>query len=411
MAHPRTLVAALAVAVTLTLGSCSLLEPTPAPTPEASYEATGDGVLRIGTLFGLTGSQTGTAPAQVAAVELAVRDINLAGGYNGAPVELFHRNSADDDSGNAAGVALTSLAALVEKGVDVVIGPSSTSVAAALAPAAAEAGIPLILASDARPADAAADAALFSTAPAASRHATALVEAIAGTGAESLAIVHPEGDPLVKALTKPAKAQGTTIVKGIPAVTTGQTDYSALVAALDAESPDAIVLSTPAADVPAIVAALAAAGHGPEKLWFTADTTANYAKALPAGSLTGSHGVLAGAAVPSEFAAQLRQSDPGIGSPRFAAEAYDATVLAALAAVVADDDGGPAIGRTLRAVSSGGIPCSSFGECADVLGDRDDIDYVGMSGPVDIGESGGTSSAAYAVYVYGAKNTATPATN
>ena len=80
--------------------------------------------------------------------------------------------------------------------------------------------------------------------------------------------------------------------------------------------------------------------------------------------------------------------DPGVRSLRFAAEAYDATILAALAATLAGDDGGASIDRMLPAASSGGIPCASYGECLDVLRTQDDIDFRGVSGSLDLDENG-----------------------
>ncbi|MET1042738.1 MAG: hypothetical protein ABWX59_01300, partial [Microbacteriaceae bacterium] len=82
--------------------------PTPTTTPtQTAPAASGNRVLRIGT-------QTDAAAgggAIVAGAELAVREINQAGGVNGAPVVLFHR-----------GVADTATADLVAKGADIILG-------------------------------------------------------------------------------------------------------------------------------------------------------------------------------------------------------------------------------------------------------------------------------------------------
>ncbi|MGV8885899.1 MAG: ABC transporter substrate-binding protein [Microbacteriaceae bacterium] len=395
----------LAVGAALALSSCTGLDPQPTPAPSVSYEATGDGVLRIGTLFGLTGSTAGTGAAQVAAVDLAVREINSAGGFGGVPVEVFNRNSGDDASADPAALALTSLAELIDKGVDVVIGPSSTAVAAAIAPAAAEAGIALILTSAARPTDVAADATVVSIAPDPSLQAPALAAALAKSGARTVAVVHPEGDAVAGELATAAAAQGLTVVDVAP-MAPAQSDVSALVAAVRGAGVDAVVLSVAATDAGTIVPALVAAGQAPDTLWFAADATVSYAKTLKPGLLTGSHGLFAGAPVTATMLAQLRQIDPGIGSPRFAAEAFDATVLAALSAMAAGDDGGASIGRGLRAVSSGGIPCTSFGACSDALGSCDDINYEGTSSLLDLGEVGSAASDAFAIAMYSAKNIA-----
>jgi branched-chain amino acid transport system substrate-binding protein len=110
---PRTsLITALALAATVAgmLAGCTAEaapEAKPAPAPEQTAPAaSGDGVLRIGTQ---TDAAAGGA-AIVAGVELAVRDINAAGGVNGAPVQVWHR-----------GVTEAASTDLISRGTDVII--------------------------------------------------------------------------------------------------------------------------------------------------------------------------------------------------------------------------------------------------------------------------------------------------
>jgi branched-chain amino acid transport system substrate-binding protein len=93
---------------------------------------------------------------------------------------------------------------------------------------------------------------------------------------------------------------------------------------------------------------------------------------------------------------------------RYAAEAYDATMLVALAAIRAGDDGGAAIARLLPTVSSGGIPCTSFGACLDVLSTEPDIDYDGISGPVDLTAEGDVKAGTWVLCTYSEGNVFTP---
>ena len=142
-------VAVLAVATALSalLASCTS-SPTAAPTRTASASASaasspkrlGDGVLRIGTLFPSTGATAFVGAPELAGVRTAVAEINAAGGVNGKPVELV-----SDDSGDATtATAEASLADLAKKGVDVIIGPSSSVLAQRLLTAAAAAHIPMV---------------------------------------------------------------------------------------------------------------------------------------------------------------------------------------------------------------------------------------------------------------------------
>lgn len=239
--RPRLAAVLGAVAALALLAGCEAPGPAPTPTPTVTVAPSGDGVLRIGTLFTQTGSQAAVGAAQLAGVFAAIREIGTAGGALGAPVELVNRDIGDGDAAAVAAV----FAALVEQGVDVVIGPSSSMLAPGLREAAAAAGVLLV-------------------APA------------------------------------PATAS-------------------------DAEpEPDADLL------------------------------------------------------------ARLRLEDPGLGDGRFAADAYDAVVLAALAAAVAGDDGGPSIGWRLPQVLGQGVECTSYGACLAVLGDGQEISYRGVAGPLHL---------------------------
>src|SRR5690606_6940565 len=135
------LTAASALALAAMLAGCTPAPmPVPTPTPEKTVAPSGDGVLRVGTLFPTTGATSFLGAAQVAGVNAAIREINAAGGFEGAPVEVVNRDSGDASTQKAE----ESFAALVEKGVDVIIGPSSSVLAERLLPLAIDAGIPLV---------------------------------------------------------------------------------------------------------------------------------------------------------------------------------------------------------------------------------------------------------------------------
>jgi branched-chain amino acid transport system substrate-binding protein len=183
---------------------------------------------------------------------------------------------------------------------------------------------------------------------------------------------------------------------------------AAAVAEAVAAHPDAVVLAT--ADdgtvTPALVAALAAAGYAGEHLWLVGRGLTD-TSAIPAGTLAAANALTDGFTPDPVLAARFRLEDPGAGSLRYAAEAYDAAILAALAATLAGDDGGASIARSLPAASAGGIPCTSFGECLDVLVTEPDIDYAGVTGPVDLGGDGDLAAPGFGLFSYGADNTAT----
>jgi branched-chain amino acid transport system substrate-binding protein len=372
--------------------------PTPSPTPPPP---SGDGVLRIGTLFTTTGEGAAAAAGQTAAVYAAARAIDGTGGVLGSPVDVITRNggTAGDGTGTAA------FAELVERGADVVIGPSDMELAAELAPLAAAAGIPLISpsATGARPDG---TTGVFRTVPSAAVQATALGTLLAGEGAR-VALLRSDdaaGQAIAAGLVDGLVAADAELVADvIPGA-----DPLADVQQIAGATPDVVVLATNDGGeaTVALLEALSTAGLGGDTLWVTGGALVRYGDAPV--SLEGVHGIQSGVSVDPEFLAQVRQEDPGARSLRYAANAYDATVLVALAAVLAGDDGGPSVEAALRAATSDGIPCHSFGECVDVLTTETDIDYDGPSGSFSFDDAGDRPTAAFVRYRYGADNRPAP---
>jgi branched-chain amino acid transport system substrate-binding protein len=377
----------LVIALSIVLAGCTTVAPEPAPTPTPTVAASGDGVLRIGTLFALTGDLKLQGAAEVAGVELAVRDINQAGGVNGALVEVFHRGGIDPAQ------AEESWAALTEKSVDIVVGPDSTEVASVVVPLSAAAGIPLVSASSPT-----GDAVMSFSVASASTPAESLAGAIVDSGAQSVFAITNDSADLGTAL----EAAGGTLVGSAP-VANGQTDFTELLAAADGATA-VVVDSKPTKAVSGAITALRASGIAADGFWFVGDGLRDWSETLPVDSITNSYGFAAGAVADAATTKLLRQTDPGVKDTRHAVEAYDAVILAALAATLAGDDGGPSIASRLRAASADGIPCSSYGECLDVLTTQTDINYQGLSGAIDLGDAGSPVSSSFTLYRYSDEN-------
>lgn len=400
-----TLLAAVGLAAAVLTACTAAPMPTPTPTPTETIAPSGDGILRIGTLFPTTGSTAFLGAAQVAGVKAAIREINAAGGVLGAPVEVFNRDSGDASTETAE----ASFAALVEKGVDVIIGPSSSVLAERLLPKAIEAGIPLISPAATYPQLSELDAdGLFSrTIPSYPHQGTLLGALLPEKKASEVALV-TTGDELSLTIAAPLEAalaenDGELVANAKASAASG---VAAAVAQVTKAKPDAVVLATPDNGelTRALIVGLTGAGYGGAKLWLTSQNLADYSQALPAGTLDAVNGVLEGVQPDDAFIAKLKVEDPGLGDVRYAAEAYDATVIAALAAILAADDGGPSIASRVVAATREGIRCSSFGECIDVLTTEPDIAYEGIVGPLRLDDAGDPTTASYGVYVYNAEN-------
>jgi ABC-type branched-subunit amino acid transport system substrate-binding protein len=407
----RPSAAAIAAIAVVLLAGCTAPVPTATPTeepsPSATIEPSGDGVLRVGTLVPATGTFQFLSAGQVTGINTAIKDINAAGGVAGVPVEVVHADSADA----ATTTAEASLATLLASPVDVIIGPSSSVLVERLAPEIVKAGTPLI-----SPAATATvlselddDGLIFRTVPTYGAQGAALAEVISEKGPVDVALIafDDAGSAALRGtLTAGLDAADSTLVAD-ETFTADTKDYAPLIQAIVDAAPGAVVLASPGSvqeQAKAIIQLLHNAGYGGAKLWLTTQNAADYSQALPAGMLSGVNGIIEGYEPDDAFKARLKESDGAISIFRYAAESYDATILAALAAEVAGDDGAASIAATLQDVSRGGTKCTSFAECLDVLQTQDDIDYDGISGPQNWDGKGDISPAYYGVFTFNAEN-------
>lgn len=91
-------------------------------------------------------------------------------------------------------------------------------------------------------------------------------------------------------------------------------------------------------------------------------------------------------------------------SLRFAVHAYDAVVAVALAALSAGSNDPSEYVSEMVNVTGGGNRCLSYAECAAAITDEtaanDDIDYEGVSGPIEFDEDGNIGAGCCSVYTY-----------
>ena len=355
----------------------------------------------------LTGNFAFLGGAQAAAVAVAVSDINAAGGVNGKPVELIPADSADATSTTAE----KSFADLVAKGADVIIGPTSSVIASRLLPKLVTAGVTMISPAATFPdlASATDSGLFFRTIPAFDAQGTALARAVSAKGPVKAALVFVTDD-LSKSLVEPFRAgisaAGSTLVAS-EAVAPDAKDVSAQVKAIVAAKPDVVVLSSAYSTfdlTKALITQLIAAGFSGSKLWLTTQNTGDYSQAFPAGTLNGVNGIIEGARADDAFVGRLKAVDGNLATFRYAPEAYDATILAALAATVARDDSGRAIAGAVGDVSRVGIKCTTYQECLTVDAAGDDMDYDGLSGEINFTSQGDLSGSTYGLYTFNSEN-------
>jgi ABC-type branched-subunit amino acid transport system substrate-binding protein len=406
----RLTVPAAAAVAALLLAGCTAepepmpvpTEPTPSPTPFRTAAPSGDGQLVIGTLLPTEGDTAGVAAAQIAAVEVAVRELNDNGGVLGEPVTVVHR-----DSGTAPGDQLAAaFAALVERGADVVIGPFTDALVEQAIPLAAEAGVALISTGATGTVEGTDGGYFARVVPTDRLQGVALGRAAIAERAVSITVIASDdafGTEVTQGVAEAAEAaelEPPTVIT----VTESSTSGVARAASADA----VIVASSGAlADLTAgILDDLISAGLDPASLWLASAATADYSGSLDPGVLEGVRGALLGADADEAFIERLRFADPFLTGYRWAPEAYDAVLLAALAATVIGDEGGASIIAGLPQVARDGAPCTSYGECLQFLIDEPDagLNYEGLSGPLGLRVDGDLDEAALGLAVYTAEN-------
>jgi branched-chain amino acid transport system substrate-binding protein len=77
----------------------------------------------------------------------------------------------------------------------------------------------------------------------------------------------------------------------------------------------------------------------------------------------------------------------------------------ALAAEVAGSDDGVAIGAEINDVTRGGEKCTSYADCLALVQAGTDIDYDGVSGPLEFTDAGEPSTASILILQFDATGT------
>jgi ABC-type branched-subunit amino acid transport system substrate-binding protein len=386
-------------------GDDTTAEPKDDTSSSAAPAAKGDGTLKIGTLLPQTGSLAFLGPPEFAGVDLALQDINDAGGVNGKQVEKVDSDSGDTSTDTAS----QSVDRLLSNNVDAIVGAASSSVSLSVIDKITGAGVVEI--SPANTSDELTtydDKGLyFRTAPPDVLQGRVLGDLILSDGNSTvgiLALQDSYGTGLAESTTKSITDGGGEVVETV-VYDPKAASFSSEVGKIKAADPEAIAVIA-FDETKKIIPEMVKQGIGPDtkKIYFVDGNLASYEKDFPKGTLEGVKGTLPGVAASDEFKARLTDLKPDLTEFAYSPESYDATILVALAASAAGDDSGEAIASQMQAVSEGGTKCTSYKECLDLLKDDEDIDYDGVSGPVEFNDAGDPSEATIGIYQYGADN-------
>jgi branched-chain amino acid transport system substrate-binding protein len=378
---------------------------------EAAPDCTGesDGALKIGGLLPQTGNLAFLGPPEEAGANLAVSEINAAGGVLGQPIEYSPGDSGD----TSTDIATQTVNRHLNEGADMILGAASSGVSFTVIDA---------ITGDCRiqfsPANTSPDFTTyddgdlyFRTAPADILQGRVMAELVAEDGHGTLALLalqDPYGEGLLKYTKEPFEEGGGEVV--VDRFYDPQaSNYSAEVEEVISADPDALVLIG-FDESSKILTELFENGFTPDqKGIYLVDGNIGNATgedfASSPGALVGVKGTFPSAEVSQEFQDKLLATDPGLVDFIYGPETYDAVVITALAAEAAGSDDPAQIAAKINGITRDGEKCTSFTDCKDLIaGGTTDIDYDGPSGPQTFNQSGEPTEASFAIQAYGDNN-------
>jgi len=400
--------AAVLASATLVLSACGSDEPetdagdeptTEESPSEAAADCESDGTLNVGSLLPQTGDLAFLGPPEFAGVDLAIQEINDAGGVLGQEVGSFKADSGD----GTPDIAGASVDNLLNDSVDVIIGAAASGVSLSVIDKITGAGVVHFSpANTAAAFDTYEDQGLyFRTAPSDRLQGQVLGDMAVADGHTNVAIMARQdayGEGLAEQTRTTLEEKGATVSEFILYSADAQ-NFTAEVNQVAAAKPDAIVLIA-FNETTKIIPQFIAKGVGPQdvQIYFVDGNMSNDYKGF---DLTGVKGTFpAPGEVDESFNERLLEVDPDLTDFTYGPQSYDAVVMSALAAIAADADCGEAIATEIVNVSKDGTQCASFEECAQLLSDGEDIDYEGASGPTDMNDTGSPNKATIGIQEY-----------
>lgn len=379
------------LACTSTKPSPTLTTPAPAITI-ATRLADGDRRLRIGVLLPSTGSGGSLSQPLQRAIDLAVDEINKAGGVWGKPVDVVRF-----DEGQDVATASTALEQMMgENPVDAMIGPASSRVALGIRDFVATVALPTCspLATAAALSSPADNGFMFRTIPSDRLQAIAIATVIDQTGAKSPAMIYADDDygrVFADGIRAELTRRGLPVVAAVAFDTTAK-DYRDVAARVfTGSSPDALAVIGAGEPGARMLATLRATGlnkantqvnDGLRKVGETSFGSANPTW------LDRVQGVAPQASGHNPEWQKRFAAATGGANDTFAAYAYDCVNLIALAALSSNSESPAKLAASVISVSKSGVKCITFEDCSEQLRLGRNIDLDGASGRLDLNDAG-----------------------
>lgn len=366
--------------------------------------------LKVGLLVTRTGSEAFTGLSIQYGAALAVQEINAQGGINGQRLELLVR-----DSKLSADIGILGARELAAAGVVAIVGADTSRVTvpvaeqvtipqglALISPAATSPVITTLVDNDT----------VWRTVPSDALQGALLADEIVSQGLDQIAVIHLDdfyGNGLAGALTSRLQTHGATILANVAYPVDKQVGFQTEVTALLANgTPEAVVIIGFALDSASIIQALQQALPSGLPRLFGVDGGFDSGLLFNAG--------------PAAIGMQGTAPTPPRASPdyqlfqfkflhavgelpeQYAEAGYDAVYLLALALTQGGSNTSAAVVANLRAVSRADtatpvtVRPGDYRAALTAIARGDDIDYQGVSGPLDLDAAGEPESGTYLLW-------------
>ncbi len=371
-----------------------------------AMEDTGDGVLTIGTIFPVTGDLAFLGPAEIAGAELAVADINAAGGVFGADVVLEQGDSGD----TTTDLANTEVDRLLALNADAIMGAASSAVSKTVIDKITGAGVIQFSPANTSPdfttyAD---NGLYFRTAPSDLLQGRVLANAVIEQGNETASVLFRQesyGQGLADAFQENFEAAGGTIDEFLPYAIDVESFDAEVDTLVEAGSDSIIVIGF--AESANILNTMHERGVGPTSdvnVWGVDGNLGIDGEMADPTILEGMRFTVPSVdeGSISDFITRLEGEMPPDSVAAYGPETYDSVVIVALAAVVAGVDDPKAVAAEINGVTGGGETCTTFADCVAIIEAGGDPDYDGLGGPYEFVEAGEPAAASFRIETYGA---------
>ena len=347
------------------------------------------GPYEIGMVDSQTGSLSAFGERNQRGVNLALSRVNEIG-INGRELDLIVEDSESENQGGIAAAQKL----VNQDGVPFLIGAVGSGVSLAIYESVVEGTDVVQLSQNSTGLNLTDFPGLLRMSPSGRSQSLALSNLISDDGYDEVAITYVNNDYGQSLTDAFVEAYEGEVVYNTPH-DQEQQSYSSVVSEMNGSGADAWLFITYQAEFSTMVNEVFSSGY--EAQFYGADSVSgdNVLENTPEGSIDGMKIVVPSAPIEEEnyqSFADAFESEYDRQPTSWAAYAYDCVINAALAIQAADEFTGAALQETVRRVSGPeGEEVTSFEAASEILADGggpDDVDYQGVSGPIDFDENG-----------------------